>query len=501
VEQQFTIDRSSDQASHDPIMIKRAASDRSNKFKQSRFGTNSESLLRTIRRSGASPAELLPILAILNHESITSFTSLRTLHRKAHAGSIPAPSAACIQIMRDLALESVDQELQGIYRAFLRTRRFRPGSNHAQKIETLEGCRDRVREVLTSYDWRCLADWLELRRIGETAESCVQRLANFAFPMERVNFRFTYHCNIACRHCYNSSGPYQKAKRIARETMLAVVKQMPEAGIKYLNLTGGEPLLYPDDVMALIAAGRAARLDGISIYTNGFWARTDLHAEQTLERLAQVGFMQGRGDHIKVSTGAYHQEFIAFDRILTLARAYHRRFAERLPVDFELAPGARLTIEDVRHRINSAGLNDQIKLWFRDVAPLGRGREIPDIRVSEIDAPCQAINEIAFDPDGNVRPCCGLNNENHGIVIGRTDRHCLKTLAKRMQNDPILQFLSMHRLDRIFDHVAAPKNSGGYHGSCDLCQDALGGLIDKEALQAALFDRQKFYPFWFTLSS
>ena len=29
MEQQFTIDRSSDQASHDPIMIKRAASDRS----------------------------------------------------------------------------------------------------------------------------------------------------------------------------------------------------------------------------------------------------------------------------------------------------------------------------------------------------------------------------------------------------------------------------------------------------------------------------------------
>jgi len=79
-------------------------------------------------------------------------------------------------------------------------------------------------------------------------------------------------------------------------------------------------------------------------------------------------------------------------------------------------------------------------------------------------------------------------------------RHRLNSLAKRMQNDPILQFLATNPMNRIFSYLERSGRQDGYSSNCHLCQDALGGLIDKEPLQARLFDQQSFYPFWFTLS-
>jgi hypothetical protein len=360
-----------------------------------------------------------------------------------------------------------------------------------------------VAAVLGLYDWHWLADWLDLGRVGENAESCVRQLANFAFPMKYVNFRFTYHCNIACRHCYNNSGPHRKADRLSLETMLAIVAEMPAAGIKHLNLSGGEPFLYQDVLMALIAAGRAAGLDRISIYTNGFWASTDERAARVLERLAASGFMRSHRDHLKVSGGIYHQEFIAFERILIAARNYYSRFGQRLLVDFELPPQAGDLEDEVRSRVSAAGLGEQIKLFFRAVGALGRGKDIEEIPKDLLDPlPCRVINQIAFDPDGSVRPCCGVNNEHHGIIIGKAGQeHRLRNLAKRMQNDPILQLIGTKSMNEIFTYLPAATKKNGYGGRCDMCMDALGGLTDKEPLQAALFEQQKFYPFWFSLGA
>jgi hypothetical protein len=77
----------------------------------------------------------------------------------------------------------------------------------------------------------------------------------------------------------------------------------------------------------------------------------------------------------------------------------------------------------------------------------------------------------------------------------------LKELAKRIQNDPILQFIATDPWDGIFALVAKAKRQEGYAGKCDLCFHTLGSLTDKVLLQATLFARQNFCPFWFTLSA
>ena len=471
-------------------------SDLNNRFSGFRFDNADVDNLRRLV-GGPSPvvAEAFRVIAAMRRRPAGAFSDVVELC----AGIASRPSPRATRLLRDLFIDRVNRRLQGeVYGRYFLAHPPPPLLRHHQKIDLLDATRGDAQAMVDSYDWQWLADWLQLEHIGENVSSCLRRLSNFGFPVHRVNFRFTYHCNIACRHCYNNSGPALKSSRIPLEPMLEIIAQMPEVGIGYLNLTGGEPFLYPDHLTALIAAGRAAGLRGISIYSNAFWALDAERTTRTLEQLAGAGFMQGPADHLKVSTGMYHQEFIEFARILTLAPIYHAMFARPLRVDCELpADGADLT-GDIRRQVDDAGLADRIDLSFRTITPLGRGKSLAGIATRPIDTPCGAINQIVFDPDGGVRPCCGQNNENQGVLIGRLGAERLTTLVKQMQNDPVLQFLSNRPMSEIFDHIRRPRDPSGYSGACHLCQEAIGGLADKEALQAELFERQQFYPFWFT---
>jgi pyruvate-formate lyase-activating enzyme len=477
-------------------------SDSPNDFTDQRVKlTDVTDLARFVSVHRADGAECLPLFAALGSNPVGEFESLAALHADVHGGTIE-PSSKCIRVVRDLLLLGVDRRLQKIYQTLLRIDPPKPGLSHEQKIAALEATRHDVLAALNSYDWHWLANWLDLERIGETAGSCVWRLANFAFSIEKVFFLFTRHCNISCGHCYNNSGPHKKAKRIPLETMLAVIAQMPEAGIARLDITGGEPFLYPRDILEIIKAGRAAGLDGIGLYTNAFWASTDERAREMLDQLARAGFMQGREDNIKIGAGIYHQEFIQFDRVLRAARNYYDRFGKGLMIDFELPPqGGTAAADEVRNRIRAAGLSERVRIRWRQIRPHGRGKLIAASDVASVHVPCRIMNGIMINADETVQPCAGMNHENNGIVLGRSDQHDLKTLIKRMQNDPILQFLATRPMDQIFTHVSKQKRQSGYTGVCDLCKDALGDITEREPVQAALFTQQNFYPFWFTLSS
>jgi hypothetical protein len=453
-------------------------------------------LPRIVGAEKAVRAELLPAMALLGRRSATDFATLATLYA-ALPGPARQPSAPAVRALRELFLNIVDRRLQRLYRRHFQQRPPEPGARHAEKIAQLQAVRTEAHAMVQSYDWPWLAHWLDLPRIGEDAETCLRRLSNFAFDVGRVNFRFSYHCNIACRHCYNHSGPDQKALRLELEPMLAIIAQMPDAGVDALNLSGGEPFLYPDLLEALIAAGRTAGLREISIFSNGFWATSEAKARQTLMRLASAGFLQGPDDYLKLSSGVYHQEFIDFRRMAVAARAYHALFGRRLKLDVELPAGEATPPKDYARRIIAEGVGDMVELGFRPIAPLGRAADLARADAKRADAPCDDINQIVFDPDGLARPCCGLNNDNHGVVIGALGRQTLRALIKSMQNDPVLQFIAHKPLATIRDHMDSPPDPGP-HASCTTCQATIGGLRDKESLQARLFDLQRFYPFWFT---
>src|SRR5205823_8908956 len=71
---------------------------------------------------------------------------------------------------------------------------------------------------------------------------------------------------------------------------LRFMEEAHQYGIRILGLTGGEPFLYPEFLMAVCrrAAQLGFRFD--KIMTNGVWFKSRAHLEQVLQELAAASF-------------------------------------------------------------------------------------------------------------------------------------------------------------------------------------------------------------------
>ena len=395
--------------------------------------------------------------------------------------------------------------LQLLYQTYLQT--FPPSSDatHLERLAALKSLEPVCYCLLDHAKPGKTAEWLGFKNRNETVERILQGLSRFFFSQYRVNFRFTYHCNISCQHCYNFSGPEHKKSRLGIENILAIIDAMPEVGIKKINITGGEPFLYQNELMEMIRAARANDVDTISIYTNGFWGKDPEKCKIILNRLMDAGFMCGtgrNGDHIKVSTGIYHQEFLKFETCIHLIREYHALFKKPIIVDYEVLGDASKAETEIRKMLGQHQIDQKVVLVTRSIAPIGRAVEISDQIESSTTAnqygACDEIFEIAVEPDGSVRPCCGLNNDNEGVIIGSVIDSDLRTCAMAMQNDPVLQFIASNPIQNIFDYLDAKPKQNLHTHICNACTDAIGTHRNDEDLKRKLSAQQQFFPIWFT---
>jgi mycofactocin radical SAM maturase len=98
-----------------------------------------------------------------------------------------------------------------------------------------------------------------------------------------LTWELTYACNLACVHCLSSSGRRDPAELTPAEAR-AVVDEMVDMKVFYVNIGGGEPMLRPDffDLVGYAVERRV----GVKFSTNG----TRLTAERA-EQLAALDYL------------------------------------------------------------------------------------------------------------------------------------------------------------------------------------------------------------------
>ncbi|WHZ22056.1 MAG: hypothetical protein OJF47_001168 [Nitrospira sp.] len=96
----------------------------------------------------------------------------------------------------------------------------------------------------------------------------------------KAQLELTYRCNLRCRHCYTD--PYNSKEYLPRELTLSethhLLNEMRDAGIIWLNLTGGDILMHPDFFDIYESAARLGFV--LQLYTNG-----TLFTRAVIERL------------------------------------------------------------------------------------------------------------------------------------------------------------------------------------------------------------------------
>jgi len=218
-------------------------------------------------------------------------------------------------------------------------------------------------------------------------------------------------CNLACRHCFNASGP--RAPWLAPLDSVIVRRAIAEAealGVREFYFTGGEPLLHPDLFPLLECALAVAPT---TLLTNGI-----LIDEAIADRLAAIAAGSRYSLEVRVSVdGITAEENDAirgrgsFEKALRAAKLLATRRLYPIVTATEIAsPNALTLYERLRARLLEVGV-ERPRVKILPVIPTGRAAT-PEARpplsvedlvgASHVRLQCTEARAVA---DGGIYAC------------------------------------------------------------------------------------------------
>ena len=138
--------------------------------------------------------------------------------------------------------------------------------------------------------------------------------------LNKIEFVVTYACTGRCKHC--SEGDHELCgERIDPTVAAEAVRQVAkEYGIKTVMTFGGEPLLHPDAVYAVMNAAKEMNIIKRQIITNGYFSNDPERISEVAEKLAKCGV-----NDLLLSVDAFHQEFIPLEAVKNFAFEVRKR--------------------------------------------------------------------------------------------------------------------------------------------------------------------------------
>ena len=132
--------------------------------------------------------------------------------------------------------------------------------------------------------------------------------------LRKIEFIITNACTGHCKHC--SEGDHiARGERIDPQIAADAVRKIATTyDIQTVMTFGGEPLLYPDAVCAIMTTAGELDIPKRQIITNGYFSNNPVRIREVAEGLAKCGV-----NHLLLSVDAFHQETIPLDVVKQFA--------------------------------------------------------------------------------------------------------------------------------------------------------------------------------------
>ena len=126
--------------------------------------------------------------------------------------------------------------------------------------------------------------------------------------LNKIEFVVTNACTGKCKHCSQGEHSFGGAHLDAAVATDAIKKIAAKYDIKTVMTFGGEPLLYPDVVCAILSAAKGLQIPRRQVITNGYFTKDFQAMRAVVESLATSGV-----NDLLLSVDAFHQETIPVD--------------------------------------------------------------------------------------------------------------------------------------------------------------------------------------------
>ena len=132
--------------------------------------------------------------------------------------------------------------------------------------------------------------------------------------INKIEFVVTDACTGRCKHC--SQGAHSSCgERIDPQIAADAVRKIAaEYHVKTVMTFGGEPLLYPDAVYAIMEAAKELNIPQRQVITSGYFSKNVEGIREVAEQLAICGV-----NDLRLSVDAFHQEFIPIETVKQFA--------------------------------------------------------------------------------------------------------------------------------------------------------------------------------------
>ncbi len=276
----------------------------------------------------------------------------------------------------------------------------------------------------------------------------------------------TYQCNLSCPHC---SVPIEWTDRLDVGAAVRFLEDAHAHGIGVLGLTGGEPFLYPEFVLAVCrrAADLGLRFD--RIMTNGVWFRDALELRDVMSALAAAGFSGKIGLSVDKFHSVRTEALAAFcrttrrvfgrDNVLSLSYASRRPDQGLEPVRaLATALGAVVEWSDLLGRYLLVSDELTVTLNWNHLAPVERAERFAGawdgtwFAEDYCEGPGQAL---IVTPRGDVKPCCGFASDLEQLTIGNIYRDTVAQIVQRARRHPYVGKVFRQGLTAIRDEILA----------------------------------------------
>lgn len=282
----------------------------------------------------------------------------------------------------------------------------------------------------------------------------------FASADDNLVLVYTMACPLRCDYCCHPVEDFGPVKLAVDESVDWIHQAAEIPGIARVVFTGGEPFLYPKDLLEILRRTDDTDLPA-RIVTAAHWAATPERARAALEPL-----VEHRLRELVISTDPSHQEFVPRAYAENAARA-----ASALGLQVELAgvfwdehtqvedcvdvPAGALTI---RHKVSPTGRARNAKLPGSFYGP-----------VKERMGGCRPSGRYEYTvyPDGEVYPCCsGRHNIDAKLTFGNARETPLAEIVARVRRDTYtrtvfttgfwdIYALAQHRFPEVYARLPA----------------------------------------------
>lgn len=132
--------------------------------------------------------------------------------------------------------------------------------------------------------------------------------------MRTLAFGYSTRCNVRCEHCVAADAIPENSKMELAQAK-DILAQLSAANITGISFTAGEPLIYLNDIVELIALCKEYGIYS-RVVTNSFWAKTPDLADNVTLTLKENGLSQ-----MRLSYSRWHQKNIAQQNVLNAAQS------------------------------------------------------------------------------------------------------------------------------------------------------------------------------------